>query len=335
VQIIGVIRDDATVHRAEIVTANLGGLALSSAMSSTTARALFLAWVAEVDPDLVTFDMDDNESTFYDDVNRWADCIDGSGITGDTVLIASTPAASGYKSVQRNALYLTALNRGYRFFDCNIVGSYADMVRVGWHGDGVHPASACQAFLGGLLVAQLGIGGSPYRAPIGPLIDRKNVSYLGGGSHFSGSIYDLVVDDVSGGAGYDWAATVERLLRVRTAAGVTLAQFSGNTGVHPNVLPSGFKFDSPAGPRSVELYTAGGMDFLMFKNSGSPSGWQDIFVQGVDFAGVTKANVPAAAGRNGMVVYVADAAREGGGSGCLHFSDGAAWRRVSDNAVMS
>lgn len=37
----------------------------------------------------------------------------------------------------------------------------------------------------------------------------------------------------------------------------------------------------------------------------------------------------------GDQIYITDASREGGGTGCICFWDGTDWRRVSDNAVAS
>ncbi|MBL0226084.1 MAG: hypothetical protein IPQ16_11090 [Geobacteraceae bacterium] len=143
-----------------------GGLALNDAMSTSTARANLQTYLADIDLDMLTFEMKETStygdtSTYDGRLKQLFDLIDAGAATADKIMIGSTPVGNGQNDadqvLQNSTLKANSLLRGYIYWDgYSPVVSYENLVALGWQGDGVHVDWNCSMFLANLMFSDLG-----------------------------------------------------------------------------------------------------------------------------------------------------------------------------------
>jgi hypothetical protein len=181
VRIVGVAFWDSTINGFLPLHVAQGGINLFD--SQAQAFANFQTWLGWVTPDVITFEM---KSTQIDAsyasgatpngtlpaLKSWLNAVAGASTANagpDVILIGSTPDASGTQQSQSNvdaakiaATYQPGLNvvlwDGY-----TPLGSYANVLALGWQGDGTHLDWKAQRFLAMLLARDLALFDVPLR----------------------------------------------------------------------------------------------------------------------------------------------------------------------------
>lgn len=339
VRIIGVWKRRSDTSQVETYEVSVGGLTINNATSSAQALSLFGAFMADLNPDLFTVEMDDGGTDIDAPFNVLANQLEASAPTTDKLLIVTTPSSTTEKVHQRDVYMALCSARGYSWhcFDgYTPVAPYSTLVALGWEGDGTHPANAVQAYLAGLLIRQFGLDGSDFRVTSRPLVAWYTASTLGDGSQIragtgAGSLGRLKFQ--SDGAGNDWDIDYYRTLKLKNGAGDVVLQV-GNTGVGtPNVLPRTFKWSTSATAQNVDVDGSGGFIVLRMNDTDQSNGGQVLQVGGLKFYTYTKAALPSVNGRQGSLIFVSD----GGPAGvpCLAYQRGSFWYRLPDDAPSS
>ena len=93
------------------------------------------------------------------------------GLAASVIVTGSLPDnGNEANQLASNAIFRTsALASGFAYADgYNVFGSYAELVRLGWQGDGVHPIDPANQYVAGLLIGELGtalfLGGQERRS---------------------------------------------------------------------------------------------------------------------------------------------------------------------------
>lgn len=258
----------------------IGSLSLSSAMSSVQGRALFQAVLADISPDFVSFEMDDNfgDGAASDAaLNTLTAILDATCPNADKLFIGSTPrsAVDAGKIAARNKLKTMCGSKGesYLFFDSYyLLGSYADMTAIFGADDGTHPTASAQAYAAEILWNFLGLNGFNLGYVPRAVNDRGTASRFGRGTKFGAGAGREVTLDTDAAFGFDWWLSFPRAFTFKTETGTLVAQFSGNTAVFPHVLPINVDFNSAGNVRKMGTSTASGYEFTQFRKTDNPGG---------------------------------------------------------------
>lgn len=266
----------------------VGGLLLANATSSAQGRAIWQAALADIAPDFVTFEMDDdfgdggaNAAAF----STLAGMLDAACPYADKLIIASTPRASNDagKLAARDYLlnFCTNANASYLFFDSyKLLGTYAEMTAIFGSDDGVHPAAAAQAYAAEVMWEFLGLNGFNLGYVSRAVNDPSTPSRLARNSKFQSTSTDRGTDvtvETDASFGYDWQIKFPRTISFNTRGNYgtsngVIWQFSGNAGVAPNVMPLTIDFNSAGNVRKLGTNTSSGYEFTQFKKTDNPGG---------------------------------------------------------------
>lgn len=100
--------------------------------------------------------------------------------TSSKLVVGSLPDVSG-DTVQRQvnaAFRFAALSSDYAFFDgFALFGSYAELTRLGWNGDGTHPDDRASQYAAHMIASELSALFFPFGAPLRTAIDVRNSNY--------------------------------------------------------------------------------------------------------------------------------------------------------------
>lgn len=266
-----------------------GGLSLANGMSYLSARNNLSFVLSVINPDLITFEMDDDfgdSSTNDAAFSLFKSVIDSSIPVADKLFIGSTPRASSDELKIRSGNYLRSVcakeGADYLFFDSyRIMGSHSDMNAIFGSDDGTHPTASAQAFASESLIGFLSLNAfnlgkvpSPINSPQEPSILGWNTRFMLAQSSDRGSDLSIETDN---SLGYDWNLVYPRTLsfKSRGAYGTSSSvvwQFSSNTSVNPNVMPLSLDFISPGNVRKLATSTGTGIEFTQFKKTDNPGG---------------------------------------------------------------
>lgn len=343
VRIIGVCFSETAFNGINNLDVSVGGLALSNAMSSSQARALFTAFVADWAPDMMFVEMDDQIDPT--DGARLADCLDASA-TGDKVIIASTPSAADPTLATRRDLWkalVATRNRTFFFFDgWTPVSPHQVLVDLGWQGDGTHPGYQCSAYLSDLLMDQLGLKNMVY----GKSNKSLNAAYTGvsrlqRNSEFVAAGEKLAFES-DATFGYDWNMTIPRAFTISTRGSygtpnAALMQIAGSA--LPTFLPNGWLWGSATSTRSVATNSSSGFNVMTFLDSAKVNGYDEVMFN-MRLPGHTVAQLTGGSynsnSRGGALVYVTNGSPTG--TNALAWArDGQGpqeWRRIVDDGTI-
>lgn len=266
-----------------------GGLSLANSMSYLSARNNLSFVLSVINPDLITFEMDDdfgdssaNDAAF----SLFKSVIDSSIPVADKLFIGSTPRASNDALKIRSGNYLRSVcakeGADYLFFDSyRIMGSHADMNAIFGSDDGTHPTASAQAFASESLIGFLSLNSfnlgkipSPINSPQEPSILGWNTRFMLARTSDRGSDLSIETDN---SFGFDWSVIYPRTLsfKARGAYGTSSSvvwQFSSNVSVNPNVMPLSLDFISPGNVRKLATSTSSGLEFTQFKKTDNQGG---------------------------------------------------------------
>jgi hypothetical protein len=301
----------------------IGGLLLSNSTSSPQGLALWAAIIADIAPDFVSFEMDDD---FGDGGTNDAAWVALSGMLttnaqyADKLVIGSTPRSTNDNLKIRSGAYLRSFCVGsdasYLFFDSyNIMGTYADMDAIFGTDDGTHPVSAAQAYAAEIIWNFLGLN-SCY-AGVNPraINDASTPSKLGRNSSVTGpGGYDLQLN-TDAVFGYDWEVNFPRSISFKSGmyGGYIPWQFSANSGLIPNVMPITVDFNYPGDVKKMALDSSSGYEFTHLIKTDNPSGSMNLQI-GLLKTGFTRAQLLALGANSliGAVAFCTDCAATGG-----------------------
>lgn len=330
---------------------NVGGLLLANAVSTTQVRAIWQSCLSLIQPDLITFEMDDNFGDGGTNAAAWltfAGILDAAAPNADKLITASTPRASDDAGKLASSRFLrgqvAARGNDYLFFDSyNIFGSYAQMVAIFGADDGTHPNAAAQAFAAESLWQQLGLSANVLGYAQQAVNNVGTPSAMARNSQFRGPSNNplaRIAFETDSANGYDWVFKFPRTLTFGTdgnfnTSAASIWQFSGNTNIKPNVIPTKIKFGTEASTYSFDFSTASGYNQMRFLDTANASGYLEMKLGALHAQPFTVATLPTANTRTGSLIYVSDGA-VGGASGCFAYSNGgASWLRLSDDSVIS
>lgn len=160
-KIVGVGLWNSTVSGLVPMGVAQGGISLDSATANAWTN--YTTFLARYLPEVITWEMKTGQWT-QTSLTAMLNAIQAGSPNADVVLIGSTPDSTGTNQVTSNALadtvaltYQPTLNvvawDGY-----TPLSSYANVVALGWQGDGVHLAWQAEQYLGSLLMRDLGVG---------------------------------------------------------------------------------------------------------------------------------------------------------------------------------
>lgn len=264
----------------------VGGLLLANATSTAQCRAIWQAWLTEINADFVTFEMDDDfgDAGANDTaLNYLISILDNSSPYADKVFIGSTPRSSYDvgKILSGEHIKQMCANKGasYLFFDSyHIMGSYADMDAIFGVDDGVHPTASAEAYAAEILADQLGFKTFSLGYTGRAINDPSTISTLAKNSRFSGPNNNYLSLETDASFGYDWTIKYPRTLSFSGTAGSTSVdwQFSHNTGVFPHVMPLSVDFITAGGVRRLSTSSASGYEFTQFKKTDNPNTFMNM-----------------------------------------------------------
>jgi hypothetical protein len=257
-----------------------GGLLLSDAVSLAQGRAIWQAALADIAPDFVSFEMDDdfgdgltNDAAF----NSFAAILDASCPNADKLIIGSTPRAAN----DAGKLAATAFLKGacgtrgasYLFFDSYyLMGTYAEMNAIFGTDDGVHPLAAAQAYAAEILWEFLGLDGFNLGYVSRAINDRGTASRLARGTIIGADTGKQLTFNTDATFGLDWTFAFPRTLSFVNDAGTLVWQYSNNVGVFPNVMPLALDFNTQGNVRKLDTSATTGVEYTRFRKTDNPGG---------------------------------------------------------------
>lgn len=280
---------------------SIGGLLMSTGLGQAQARTNLQTALADIAPDLVTFEADDDfgdSSTNDAAFSSLCTVLDAACPNADKLVIGSTPRASNDAGKLAASNYLrgqVALrDASYLFFDSYyLLGSYSQMVAIFGADDGVHPNAAAQGYAADVLWASLGLGGMNLGYVPRAVNDIGTASKFAKASRFygPGSNYLELTTDAS--FGVDWDLNIPRTLTVKKVADGSFGgwQFSVNTAVNPHVLPLAADFNTAGNVRKWDVSTSTGLEFTRFRKTDNPGGGRMHVELGLIRGGFTRAEL--------------------------------------------
>lgn len=296
-------------------------------------------FLADADPDLITFEMKDTQSTYKDDLDTWALAIKNNSPASDVIIIGTTPIQTEdpvLTTQAQNALTRAMADRNtFIFYDgFTPVISFARMLLLNWQGDGTHPSFECQAYLANLMINGLIIPNTLSGRTGTAVNDRSTPSRLASGTSIGlaeGFTYSI---DAVDGNEFDWINDFGRSIVWKDFQGKAYMGFSQNQGVQITFIPdvANYGISEDVG---YNITTVNGQAEIRFNNNEGGQPDKLALTCGILTPGVfTIATLPAANSWTNGFIMVTDAS--GGAVPC--YSRGATtvdWRRFSDNAVVS
>lgn len=162
-RIIGVGFFTATASGAVFAGIAQGGITLDDALSVGALQSL-RTFLDDYQPQIVTLEMKEHSSTWATNLATLLPLIREEAPSALVIGIGSTPTAvNDADQVTQNAQLKAACAAfGATYWDgYSPVTNYATLNAIGWAGDGIHVSDACNAFLGGLMVNDLGLLAHP------------------------------------------------------------------------------------------------------------------------------------------------------------------------------
>ncbi|MFC5930943.1 hypothetical protein D6T64_12175 [Cryobacterium melibiosiphilum] len=157
-RIVGTSFEDSTQAGVLFANVSQGGIALDQ--QTTQGYANFQTFLADFNPDLITFEMKENSSYLAAKMEQLLTVIDAGAPVATFVGIGSTPIAvnDADQVIQNAQIRAACLAHGKVYWDGYApFGSYAAINALGWAGDGIHVAEAASSFLSGLMARDLGL----------------------------------------------------------------------------------------------------------------------------------------------------------------------------------
>lgn len=298
-------------------TMNRGGLLLADATSVASGRAIWQATLANIAPDLITFEMDDD---FGDGGAADASLaflvgiIDTASPYADKLFIASTPRSLNDNLKMRSSQYLKGFcaskNASYLFFDSYyLMGSYADMDAIFGVDDGTHPVAGAQAFAAEILWEFLGLNGFNLGMTSRAVNDRGTPSRMARGT----TIGDRPGREISitgdASSGSDFVINLTRSLAIASSAGTILHRVSAQPTVVSNLMPMNVDFNTSGDVRKRNTITSSGIEITQLIKTDNPGGMQHSRM-GLIFNSFTRTQLLAisAASNPGALAYCSDCA---------------------------
>lgn len=282
---------NADTYGTDIYQANYfgrGGLLLSDGMEYAQARANLQTVLSDIDPDFITFEMDDgfgDDGSADEAFQRLKTIIDTSAPLADKLIIGSTPRAVSDEVKIRAGAYLQAQayssDASYLFFDSHrSMGTYDDMVSIFGSDDGVHPNNSAQAYAASMIWSYLNLDAHLFGYSQAPVNAPHKPSTLAKESRFLGPNGNTVEFSTDPSFGFDWDLKFPRSIRfTKTTGGESVIwQFSGNDVVLPNIEPLNLRFNSSDNVRSREIETSSGYEFTAYKKSDNQGGYMNLQV---------------------------------------------------------
>ena len=266
----------------------VGGLLLANATVSAQGRAIWQAALANISPDFITFEMDDDFGTDTPTntaLDYLSAMLDTACPYADKLIIGSTPRATNDAGKLASSNYLRGYcgsrNASWLFFDSYyLLGSYAEMNAIFGVDDGTHPTASAEAFVAEVMWEFLGLNGFNLGYVPRAINDPGTPSKLARNTIFQGPGSDRGADltvETDGSTGYDWQVKFPRVLTFQTrgaygSVATASWQFSGNIAVAPHIVPIAFDFVSAGNVRKLATSTSSGYEFTQFKKTDNPGG---------------------------------------------------------------
>jgi hypothetical protein len=306
---------------------SVSGLSLQFSTSSAQGVTIWTAVLAQIAPDFVMFEMDDDFGSDSATTAAWAtlkSLLDTTAPLADKIIIGSTPRASldAGKLAASNYLRgaIAAADASYLYFDSyRLMGSYADQVAIFGSDDGVHPAKAAQAFAASVLWDFLGLSSPVLGRVPRAVVDYTHPSWLASGSMIGpptgpGIAHKMTVDTY----GYVGQYVMDYMWGVAKNDGTCKFQISYQVN-WPTVMPLSHDFDSAGNVRKRDtVLKASGVEFTRFRKTDNVGGGKmHLDVGLVCLASFTRAELIAMAGANtmpGTICWCTDAT---GGAGLV------------------
>lgn len=296
-------------------TMNRGGLLLADATSVASGRAIWQATLANIGPDLITFEMDDDfgDSGAADaSLALLVGIIDASSPYADKLFIGSTPRSLNDNLKMRSSQYLkefcASKNASYLFFDSYyLMGSYADMDAIFGTDDGTHPTAAAQAYAAEILWEFLGLNGFNLGMTSRAVNDRGTPSRMARGTTIGDRPGREISITADASSGSDFAINLTRSLAVVRTDGTILHRVSGQVSVISNVLPMTTDFGTAGDVRKRSVVTSNGIEVTQLVKTDNPSGMQHMRM-GLIFNSFTRTQLLAisAASNTGALAFCSD-----------------------------
>ncbi len=168
-----------------------GGLALSDPMGSSQCVDIVSSVLADIDPDLITFEFDDTDSDITTGFVTLKSILETETPYADKLLISSNPRSTLSEIKGNSDVYLRTQaaisNKSWLTFDAyNSVGSYEEMTAIFGVNDGVHPNVAAHAFWASALWNRLGLNSDLMGFSTRAVLDASVPSRLGDGTVVGG-----------------------------------------------------------------------------------------------------------------------------------------------------
>lgn len=215
---------NANVTGIDYYNCTVGGISLDNCFKYQTSIDNFVFFLNAIGVDLFTFEMKEaltypDGTTFSQRISQLCDILDASGLTdnSDVVLFGSTPVATGDADqiTQNTILRNAAISRRLMYWDgYSPIGSYANMVTLGWQGDGVHPDTKASAYLAGLFLNDMGFNSLTYSWGACALNDRTRPSYLGDNTAIGRQSSRQVLFKPEPTFGFDWEIQAPRSVKL-------------------------------------------------------------------------------------------------------------------------
>lgn len=247
--LVGVGMIDSTASGLVVINVGPGdGTFLSS--NTTQSFANFQTFLADLAPTLMTFEM--KEQSVYADSTTYAqrlqqvfDRTKAGAPNMDVVGIGSPPVATNDADqvAQNSTLRTLCEANGYTYYDTYaLFGSYANMVALGWQGDGVHGDVRADQYRGYLMLRDLGLLNLPGRNILEratlPGVDFKRANDF--------SRAGRIEADAS--FGFDLLVMAARYFRIYDGNGVTERWRMGGIGDVTDFVPNKVRIGSTSGP---------------------------------------------------------------------------------------
>ncbi len=226
VKIIGTGYEDSTVSGLTTINVSQGGIPLNNAVSYASAMSNFNSFLADVQPTVFSFEMKEDSSYYATALNSFYTAINTNLASTDVINIGSTPiAVNDADQVIQNAQLETASAAfGHKYYDTyKIFKSYANLVSLGWNGDGTHVTAEANQYRGKLMLQDLGINSETEIMPNNIVNERINTKSIN-------------VLDTTGNIGtFDSFGNTQLTLKTQsTSNAVRFNMFSGFSGTYGN-----------------------------------------------------------------------------------------------------
>lgn len=296
-------------------TMNRGGLLLADATATAQVRSIWQATLADINPDLITFEMDDDfgDGASADaSLNYLVGIIDTASPYADKLFIGSTPRNVNDSLKMRSGHYLKGFcgkkSASYLYFDSyHLLGTHADMNVIFGTDDGTHPVASAQAYAAEILWEFLGLNGFNLGFVSRAVNDRGTPSRLARGT----TIGDRPGREISitgdASSGSDFTLNMTRSFAFASSTGVVLRRTSSQPGVVSNVEPMATDFDTAANVRKRNVVTSTGIEVTQLVKTDNPGGMQHLRA-GLYFNSFTRAQLLAisAASNFGALAFCSD-----------------------------